>query len=153
VANTITWAAYGTFTTAIAGASSAPTLKNLAAAGQKIGNAIDNTSAKNVVLDWRLNVRFASSPAAGAYVELYLILALDSSVYADGDDTVAPPRSALVGTFPCRLVSTAQVIDLPRIVVPPGLFKPLIINKGSTGFTNTDNENVLSYVAYELQVN
>jgi hypothetical protein len=154
MANKVLWSALGTYTAAIAGASVSPSLKNLAAAAQKIGNEIDLTGSgvRDMLAEWDLLVRFASSPSSGAYVSLYLIQAVDGSNYADGDDTIVPPQSAWVGNFLCRAVSTAQRVVLAGVRLPPTKFKPLIINNGSTGFTNTDNENVLSYRTYEPEI-
>ncbi len=142
------WGAQGTFTMAIAGAASAPTLKNLANAGQKIGNAIDNSSNRYIYADWDLFCRFASSPSAGGYVALYLIPAVDGTNYTDGDDSVAPPPNLLIATFPVRAVSTAQRVSAIGLRLPNGVFKPLVVNVSGQAMTNTDNENVLSYRPY-----
>lgn len=145
------WSALGTYTTGIAGAGVAPTLKNLASGGQKLGSEIDLTGAndRNIIADFDLQVRFASAPTAGGYVELYAIQDVkgDGS-YQDGDDTVVPPLTARIGTFPIRAVSTQQRVALRGVIVPATKWKPLIINSASTAFTNTDNENVLSYRVY-----
>lgn len=142
------WGTQGTFTTAIAGAAVAPTLKNLANAGQKIGGEIDNSSNRYIYADWDLLCRFASAPSAGGYVALYLIPAVDGTNYTDGDDSVAPPVNLLIATFPVRAVSTAQRVSAIGLRLPNGKFKPLVINVSGQAMTNTDNENVLSYRPY-----
>jgi len=153
MANAIKWSALGTFTTAIAGAGVAPTLKALANAAQKLGAEIDNaTATRNVLADWVLDVRGASAFTAGTWVELYFVQSVDGTNYADGDDSVAPAASALVGTFPLRAVSTQQRLALRGIELPPTKFKPLVINRGGQAFTNTDNENVLSYRPYNPEI-
>lgn len=141
------WSALDTFTTAIAGASSAPTLKALASGGRKIGNAIDLTSsgARQMFAHWDLYVRFASAPSAGSPVDLYLVPAVDGTNYADGSDSVDPPASTYVGTFDVSAVSTQQRRVLLMVALPNVLFKPLLINNAGQAFTNTDNENILSY--------
>src|SRR5262245_30925039 len=130
MANKIKWSSTGSYTTAISGGASSPTLKNLAAGSQKIGNAIDNQAAgaRDLLADFDLKVRFTSSPTAGSYVELYFILAVDGTNYQDGDDTVAPPLSSFVGVFEVRAVTTQQRIALREIVLPPNKFKALIKN-------------------------
>jgi hypothetical protein len=85
-------------------------------------------------------------------VSLYIIQADDDTNYQDGDDSVAPPESALIGVFPVRAVSTQQRICLPPIVLPPCLFKFLIINKGGQAFTNTDNENILKMRTFNNEI-
>lgn len=154
----ILYGTMGSFTTAIAGAASAPTLKNLASNGQKIGNEIDNTSAKEQWSLWVLKVRYTTAPAAGAFIQLHFITAVDGTNYEDGSDSVAPGTMTFVGSFIPLLVATQQRLPLfqttygQRILMPPCKFKPLIINNGSTAFTNTDDENVLSYRVYSDEV-
>jgi hypothetical protein len=158
MANRIPYSALGSFTTAIAGAATAPTLKNLANSGRKIGNAIDLTgagTARNVLVYFELLWRNASAPAANAPIELYLIPSIDGTNYDDADDSTDPPASHLIYTFQTRAVATAQRrSNGPRpLILPAVKFKPFIYNKSGQAFTNTDNENVLSYriVDYEVQ--
>ena len=141
------WSALDAYTTAIAGASTAPTLKNLASAGRKIGNALDFTGSGNrqMFIHWDLLVRFAVAPVAGAPVDLYLVPAIDGTNYADGSDSVDPPASCYVGSFDVGAVATQQRRPLLMIPLPNVIFKPLIINLAGQAFTNTDNENILSY--------
>lgn len=150
--NAVKWTALDTFTTAIAGAASAPTLKNLANNAQKIGNEIDATATRHILADWDLFCRFTSAPVAGGYIELYHIPAVDGTNYTDGDDTVAPPRSTWVGNFPVRAVTTQQRVALVKVQHPATKFKPLVINKSGFGMTNTDNENILSFRAYDPEI-
>jgi hypothetical protein len=154
VSNEVKWSALGTFTTAIAGATTAPTLKNLASAGRKIGNSIDNSApgVRNILSDWELKVTFAVAPAANAPVELYLIKAPDGANFEYGSDSIDPPPSALVGVFPCRAVSTVQRITLRGIVLPATVFQPFIYNKGGQAFTNVDNDSILSFIVYNEEI-
>lgn len=152
MANPIKWDAYGTFTTIIAGADVAPTLKGLSSGGFKIGSAIDNSSSLNMLADFDLQVRFASAPAAGGFVLLYLVPAVDGTNYADGSDSIEPSSALLVGAFPVRATGDQQRVVLRAVLLPPGLFKPLIKNGGSTAFTSTDNENVLSIRTYNEEI-
>jgi hypothetical protein len=150
--STITWSTLGTFTTAIAGASTAPTLKNLANNGQKIGSEIDVTGIRNLYADFELYCRFVTAPTAGGLVSLYFIQALDGTNYADGDDSVAPPQTAWAGVFPLRAVTTQQRIVLRHVLLPNTKFKPLLINKSGYAMTNTDNENILSIRQYSEEI-
>jgi hypothetical protein len=145
MASKIKWSAQNAISTVINGDASAPTLKNLANNGQKVGSEVDNSLAANrdQYGDFELLVRGASAFSSGGYVELYLIQPVDGMNYQDGDDSVAPPASALVGVFPLRAVNTQQRLALRGLLLPAGKFKPLVINKGGQAFTNTDNENVL----------
>ena len=146
------WSALGTFTTAIAGASVAPTLKALANNGRKLGSEIDPTGAgdRNTLSLWQLLCRLTSAPGAGKSVDLYFILSADGTNYEYGDDSTDPPASAYVGSFPLSNVSTAQRITLRGVELPPCKFKPLLVNTSGQALTNTDNENVLSYRTYNV---
>lgn len=154
MANAVKWSALGTFTTGIAGATTAPTLKNLANNGRKIGNTIDNSAAgvRNILSDWELKVTFAVAPAANSPVELYFVKAADGTNFEYGSDSIDPPPSALVGVFPCRAVSTVQRITLRGIVLPATVFQPFVYNKGGQAFTNVDNDSILSYVPYNEEI-
>lgn len=157
MATTRTWVAYGISKTAIIlGADVAPTLKNLSSAAQKCGSEIDNTSNLYQYVDWELYVRFASAPAAGASVSLYLVPAIDGTNYGDGaDDSVTPPATCWVGAFPVRAVNTQQRVSLAaptaQCMIGPGKYKPVIVNSAGQAFTNTDGENILYYRLYNEQ--
>jgi hypothetical protein len=144
--------AYGTFTAVILGADVAPTLKNLASDGMKLGEEVDNSTNRNLYADFVLLTKFQDVPVAGGHVALYLIPAVDGTNYADGSDSVAPPASAWVGNFPVRAVDTAQRVALRGVLLPPGKFKPLAINKSGQAMTNTDAENTLSIRTYSEEV-
>ena len=142
------YSALGTFTTAIDGSTTTPTLKNLANNGRKIGNAIDLTGSSDRDLGafFELLVRSASAPAANAPVELYLICSPDGTNYERGDDSTDPASTALIHVFPLAAVSTGYRLSSgPRpIILPACKFKPFIYNKSGQAFTNTDAENILS---------
>ncbi len=143
--------AFDTFTKVINGDGTAPTLKNLASGGTKLGSEVDNATDKKQAADFVLKVRGASAFAANAPVQLYLVPATDGTNYEDGSDSVTPPPSQLVGTFAVRAVATQQRIAIRGVLLSPGKFKPLIRNGTAVGFTNTDNENELYIRKYNLQ--
>lgn len=153
MANAIKWSALGTQTTVINGDDTAPTLKALANDARKLGAEVDNATARNMYADFELLCRFGSAPNVGGHAGLYLIQSVDGTNYADGDDSIVPPATAQVGTFPVRAVTDAQRVVLRRVLLPATKFKPLIINKSGQAMTNTDAENVLTMRAYneELQ--
>ena len=153
MANAIKWSALGTLTTVINGADVAPTLKNLANNGQKLGAEVDNATDRNMYADFELLCKFQSAPSAGGYVALYLVQAVDGTNYADGSDSVAPPATTMVGTFPVRAVTDAQRVVVRHVLLPASKFKPLAVNKSGQSMTNVDAENVLTMRAYneELQ--
>lgn len=148
--NLVKWSALGTFTTLIAGGASSPTLKALASGSAKIGDPVDPTGSgdRYVYCDLDLYVRFASAPAAGSYVEIYFVRSVDGTNYEDGSDSVTPAALALVARIPVRAVDTQQRIAVARLVLPGVKFKPLVKNTANQAFTNTNDENVLSYRVY-----
>lgn len=147
--NPIKWSALGTFATLIAGAASAPTLKNLANAARVLGNEVDPTGAANrfPLALVQLKVRCAVAPTGSPFVSLYFLTAADGTQYEDGDSSTTPARPADL-VLPVRLVNTQQFIQLKNVLLPPSPFKPLVINSTGQALTNTDNENILSYRPY-----
>lgn len=140
---------------AIAGAAVAPTLKNLAAGANKLGDTIDlsgtDANDRDLFFDWELQVRGAVAFTAGEFVELYFIPALDGTNFADGSDTIDPQPELLAHTFTVRAVSTQQRLGVTGLPAPLVPFKPLVINQTGQAFTNTDNENVLRYRLYSIE--
>jgi hypothetical protein len=147
------YTALGTFTLAIRGDGTAPTLKNLASGANKIGAEIDLTGSSDRQLSavWQLRVRGASAFIAGEVVELYLVPSPDGTNYADGGDSVDPQKALLAFVFETRAVSTQLVQASRPLVLPPVKFKPLIKNATARGFTNTDDENQLHYRPYSVE--
>jgi hypothetical protein len=139
-------------TTVIRGDGASPSLKNLANDAQKLGSEIDNASSLDQYGVFELQIRGSAAFTTGGYVELHFIPAADGSNYSDGDDTTAPPASCLAGTFPVRAVDTQQRVTLWGVVLPPLKFKPLLVNHTGQSLTNTDDENVLRFGAYNDEV-
>jgi hypothetical protein len=144
---TLKYTALGTFTLAIRGDGTAPTLKNLASGANKIGNEIDLTGAsdRQIYAVWQLRVRGATAFVAGEVVELYFVPSPDGTNYTDGGDSVNPQKALLAFVFETRAVSTQLVLATPALVLPPVKFKPLVIKTTARGFTDTDDENQLHY--------
>ncbi|HEX9696330.1 MAG TPA: hypothetical protein VGB64_08450 [Actinomycetota bacterium] len=150
---TLKYTALGTFTLAIRGDATAPTLKNLASGANKIGDEIDLTGSSDRLLYavWQLRVRGASAFVAGEVVELYFLPTPDGTNYTDGGDSVNPQKALLAFVFETRAVSTQLVLATPALVLPPVKFKPLVINTTARGFTDTDDENQLHYRPFSVE--
>lgn len=127
-------------------------LNSMANNAKVISSAIDNTS--NLFLfddvEW-LHASLGFTPSAGAVIELYVIRGYvdGTSSYEDGDASIDPPASNLVGVFNIRAATAAQRHILRQIPIPPSLFKYLVINK--TGGTLASSGNVLSRIPYRYQ--
>lgn len=152
MANPLKFSALGTFTTAIAGAASGISLKNLANGGRKLGAAIDLTGASNrqIWSNWELLVDPASAPGNGAPVELYFICAPDGTNYEYGDDSTDPPFSAWAATFYLQGTANQHRIDVKHIRLPNCIFKPLVRNNSGQAFANINDVNILSYESFTL---
>lgn len=155
MANPQKFGARGSIVTAIAGASSAPTLKNLSSGSYKLGNEIDLTGSGSRYLEsnWQLKLRAASSAfAVGDYCDLYILPKVNGQ-YPSGSDSVLPASAYFAGRFEVREAVTTQLyINLAGIALPNSPFKPLLTNNTTRGLTNTDNENVLSYEPYDIEM-
>jgi hypothetical protein len=126
VATTLKQLKYGTLTTL-----ETTSLNSLAASTQVIGSAAsisgDATDA-DLYADFELVVTFAVAPTVDSEVRLYLIRSADGTNYEDGDSTLRPPAGASVGGFQVRAVTTAQRMIVRDVQLPPGLWKPLLVN-------------------------
>lgn len=152
MADVVRWGTRGATATAIAGAGTSPTLRNLAPGERELGTPIDNSASGHMWADWELVCRFGTAPPAGAYVALYLVPAVDGITLADGSDAVEPSSTCFVGAFPVRPVTTAQRLALRRLSFPSGVFAPLIVNVAGQSMTDVADENVLRVTPYGEQI-
>ncbi len=153
MANLVKWSALNTFTTFIAGAAVAPTLKNLANNANKLGNAVafEGAGERHQFVALDLQVRGAAAFTAGGAMLIWFLKAIDGTNYEDGSDSVTPARDPDV-IIPVAAVNTQQRIAIANIPLPPFPTKPLFRNEGGQALTNTDNENVLSYRTYDDEI-
>lgn len=144
------WTALDTIATVLNGDATAPTLKNLASAANKISTtAIDNSDAANrfQYADFELFCRGQSAMTAGTTLSLWIIESLDGTNFEDGSDSVTPARPPDERFF-VRAVSTAQRLVIRGLLLPPTKFKILLSNDSGVGLTNTDGDNVLRMRTY-----
>jgi len=130
--STIKYGAYGTIATALS-----TELNSLANNARAISAAI--TGGQELWDDLELAVTYGTAPTAGSVVEIYLIPSVDGTNYVDGDATIVPPFSYLVGYFPLRAVTSAQRIGLRGVVLTPGLWKYLVSNLAGQSMAATGN--------------
>ena len=112
---------------------------NALAAGSRsnAGTAIDN-SANLDQFGWlELNVDFVSAPAAGGYLSIYMVLALDGTNYADGSSSVDPGPDALVCNIPILASTAAQNKQVGPIPLPGAKVKFLLANNTSQALPAT----------------
>lgn len=122
-------------------------LKNTATLKGAITAAITHTVFKPYVRLW-LRTRYATAPAAGSYVDIWILHTLDGTIYEDGSvssKTVTAPARGSDWNCAVRAVDTQQVLRSPLLLAPYRNFKLLYYNAANQALTNTDNENELWY--------
>jgi hypothetical protein len=164
MANQATWITGGgvgfTWTTAINGAD----LASLASGSTALSSVADiaNQTALDLYADVSVRLTVGSAtPAAGAFLGLYLVPLLDDgSTYGDGElaagGTMAraypfPPAA----TMPLANVATTLLAGFAQaIVIPPGSFRFALYNGGSgISLSTTAGNNVVKYRTYRLNLN
>jgi len=131
----ITQTGYGTLTSYF----SSGEINSLAAGAYSAqgGWSIDNT-AGNLYLACALDVTFATAPAAGGYVGIFLMPDISGWwAFPDGSASVVPQPELMVGSFSVRASTSAQWLVYPRIIAPPGYFNFMLYN-GTTQAFNAD---------------
>ena len=116
-------------------------LNSLADDANKLGGAIDNTTALRLFEDLELFMtdNGTNSPGTGGVVEIYLLAAVDGTNYPDGSDSIDAAANTFVGVFNTRVVSTDQRMVLRGISLPALKYKYLLINKTGMAFNSTGN--------------
>lgn len=111
-------------------------LNTLAATtGKAISSAQDNSTDLYLYADYELAVTFATAPTVNTVIELYLLPSIDGgTVYPDGSSTVLPQAALYVGGFVVRAVTTAQVMVIRQVALPPGLYKLEVQNTTNRAF-------------------
>ncbi len=121
-------------------------LNSLASAAAALASAaIQNQTNLDFYADATLTVTYGVAPRGTApVVELWMARSADNSVFEDASAT-GPilPQNGFIGVFPLRAVTTAQVITIPLIMLPPGDFKLLVVNKGGQAMAASGNTVVL----------
>jgi hypothetical protein len=105
-------------------------------------SAYDNSTGLYLFADveWK-HAALGYTPNAGSVIELYLIRVLlaGGGTYEDGDNSIAPPASNLVGVFNIRSSTAAQVHILRAIPIPPDQYKWLVINRTGGALASSGN--------------
>jgi len=144
------WSAYTATKAALFAVSD---LKNLTDGSGKLStaSAIDN-AAGDQLADLELLIDLATAATAGGYVSIWFIRALDASNYESGADAVFPARAPDV-IIPVRSTTDdSQVVTIPGICWPQGLFKVLFRNNTGQTTTNTDSLTQLYYRSYNNNI-
>lgn len=112
--------------------------KTISSAQTNASDGVDASTGGELFADLELKVTFASAPTAGTIVELYLLPSLDGgTTYPDGSTTILPQSSLYVGGFAVRAVTTAQVMVIRGVALPPDSYKYLVQNTTNVAFPAT----------------
>jgi hypothetical protein len=123
--------------------------------GKAISSAINNSPTGDdpqldLFTDLELAVDFVSAPTAGTVIELYLLPSIDGgTTYPDGSTSVLPQSSLYVGGFAVRAVTTAQIMLIRGVALPPGYYKYLVQNTTNQAFPSSGS--TLRQNTYQLQ--
>ena len=112
-----------------------------------VGSAITNSTDLYQYIN--LEVTLGSlSPAAGAYVDIWCIVSLDGTTFANTSKPLQ--TSALLATFQCdTAASTTQRMVIRNVTIPPLDFKLDLRNK--TGVQFAPSGNALNYRRHNEQ--
>lgn len=129
-------------------------LRNLANGARKLGTEYDNTPASKgyQLADLELHAVMATSPAAGAVVEVYLVCAPDGTNYEAGDSSTTPAK-APDAIIPLRAATSQPRIVVRSVPLPPWKFKALLVNTAGVAFANTnDTDSLLKLYPYNDEI-
>jgi hypothetical protein len=123
------------------------------AAGTAASAAISNDAAGELYLYGDFEVYLAaqaSNRAAGARVDLYILIELDGTNYGSGGSSPLPPMSAFIGSLQFDSGATAaRYAHLRQVQLPPTDFKVVAVN--NTGQALASSNNTVKVSRYNLQ--
>lgn len=110
-------------------------LNNLAnAAYTNAGTEIANQTNLDQYGKLELAVTFGSAPAAGGYINIYMLTAPDGTNYEDGSSSVVPESRTFVCQIGVRAVTAAQRLTTPLFMLLPAKTKFILENKSGVAF-------------------
>lgn len=115
-------------------------------------SAIANQTNLDIYVD--IEVVLASlSPTTGAFVALYILLAVDGTNYpAQSDADLRLTATQLLCTIPVgTTATTAQRVAVRNVVIPPGSFEIKLDNQ--TGVALNASGNTVKLYSYDLNLN
>lgn len=109
--------------------------------------AFDNSTGLWLWGDFELQVTFGTGPTANSTVDCYLIplASAGGTTYWDSSLT-ALPLNLYIGSWPVRNVTTAQIIGLRGVPLPPQKFVLLINNGTNQAFPSSGS--IVTFYSY-----
>ncbi len=126
-------------------------LNALASSAAAISSAIDNDADLDTYADFQLSVTFGSAPTDASICSLYLVRTVDGTNFEDASTTgPVVPRGGFVGAFSVRAVTSAQVMILKEVLLPPRDFKVMLVNSTNQAFPASGS--TVKMLTYKQQV-
>lgn len=115
-------------------------------------SAIANQTNLDIYTDWELNLA-SLSPVAPAYVDVYIMEAVDGTNYPapSGADMRQQSTQRLFTVALSTTAATAQRIAVRNVVIPPGTFKIILDNQAGVALGATGN--TLKMNPYDVNLN
>lgn len=113
-------------------------------------SAIANQTNLDIYSDWEL-VLASLSPAAGAFISVYILEAIDGTNYPEATNLRLKSSQLLFTIGLDTTAATAQRIAVRNVVIPPGTFKIVIDNQ--SGVSLNASGNTLKMQAYDANLN
>ncbi len=115
-------------------------------------SAIANQTNLDIYADIEVNLA-SLSPAAGAYVAIYIALAVDGSNYpAPSGADMRLSSTQLLCVIPVgTTASTAQRVAARNVILPPGTFKIYLDNQ--CGVALASSGNTVKFNVYNVNLN
>lgn len=137
---------YGSLTTALS-----TELNSLADDANAISAAWDNETDGWIFADVEFSIGDTGyAIGTDPKIYLYLLESMDGTNYEDGNASIDPPETNLVGVFNLRpSVTSAQRHSLKRIHLVPRKYKWLVINRVGQALSSTDNQ--LKFLPYRYK--
>lgn len=89
---------------------------------------VDNSSNLDQYGKVTLSVTFGSAPAAGGYLALYAVTAVDGTNYEDGSSSADPGVHNMIAQIPVKATTSAQLLTSPIFEMQPAKTKFLLAN-------------------------
>lgn len=119
----------------------------VSAAYSAASGAIDNRTTRHLYMGLQLHLASLTPGAANTGISVWLLPAVNGSIYPDGGASVAPPSENFLCCF-ASLSTAAGVKEraIAGLSVPPLLFKLVVLN--GAGVNLAANGNTLTYNLY-----
>jgi hypothetical protein len=115
------------------------------------GTSVNNNTNLDTFAAVEINVTFGTAPAAGGFLGIRLLKALDGTNFEDGSASVDPGIHTLITTVPVRATTNAQLLMSRRFKIDPCVIGFILVNNTSVAFPASGSTVELFTFNYEGQ--